>query len=71
MSGRWLDTLKHEDRADLGAALVRLARLAESVHRFEACRELRDVSHPGVATLMLDRAAGGSVGSAVHTEVNP
>ena len=38
MTSKWLDIIAQGQDANLGAALIRLARQAETVHRFEAAR---------------------------------
>ena len=40
MTRKWLDIIAQGQDANLGAALIRLARQAETVHRFEAARRM-------------------------------
>lgn len=40
MTRKWLDIIAQGQDANLGAALIRLARQAETVHRFEAARQI-------------------------------
>lgn len=40
MSQRLIDIIRRSGDADMGAALVRMARLAAAVHQHEAAREL-------------------------------
>ncbi|MEE9211747.1 MAG: hypothetical protein V3U29_03740 [Phycisphaeraceae bacterium] len=79
MTGRILDLFERSGDAHLGRTLIRLAHLAESVHRFEAASSLGGVGEdvyrveaddpwpvdatPGAPTL--SRAGAG----AVHREV--
>lgn len=39
MTQRWLDILAQSHDANVGQTLLRLARLATSVHQFEAARQ--------------------------------
>lgn len=70
---KWLDILEQAGDADLGAALMRLARQAEALHRFEAAAQAPadgTGEANGFATRPTVQPHRATVGQA-HTEVSP